>query len=191
MPKLRSKSCPPDPLQATHEVFRTKLDDYREVRPRFQYLSFRHKRHVFLKDSTLHAECIREVFGRVRRSSRAASKIAGLHVLRHVTATLINHGKRVRSGHIPINTIQHEFSLIKEKTDLHPDSMYKRKFNNQKFFMQVLAADIESQALITYLEKIQLQERQIEQTLNDEHVLYSLSPVSEKYFNDLRMIYLA
>ena len=87
--------------------------------------------------------------------------------------------------------IQHEFSLIKEKTDLHPDSMYKRKFNNQKFFMQVLAADIESQALITYLEKIQLQERQIEQVLVDEHVLYSLSPVSEKYFNDLRMIYLA
>ena len=57
--------------------------------------------------------------------------------------------------------------------------------------MQVLAADIESQALITYLEKIQLREQQIEQVLDDEHILYTLSPVSEKYFNDLRMIYLA
>ena len=57
--------------------------------------------------------------------------------------------------------------------------------------MQVLAADIESQALITYLEKIQLREQQIEQVLDDERILYTLSPVSEKYFNDLRMIYLA
>ena len=190
MPYQRSKSCPPDPLQTTHDIYKSKLDDYREVRPAFKYISFRHKRHVFLKDQKHHENVTKAVGFRIRSTSKAALKIAGTHALHHITDTIVDHGKKVRNKTVCINALQHQFRQIKEKADLHPDSLYKRKANHQKYFMQVIAADLEAQSLIQYLETVQLEEGIIDEVIPKEHALYQFHPLSEKYLDNLRMIFL-
>ena len=183
----RSKSCPPDPLQVTHQVFSSKLEAYRDVRPPFKYISMRTKRLVFLKDDQ-HQSVINQVYGHIYENSKAAKLTRGLEVLNHVRLALIDHGKKVKAGKSTAGEIKHHLKKVKKCVDMHPDSLYKRKCGHQKYLLQVLVAEYEAQALIYYLEKTQKDAETIDEMIPSSHELYKLHSLAERYFNDLRMI---
>ena len=185
--KRRSKSCPPDPLQVPHQVFSKKMDGYTEVRPNLKYISMRSKRSVFLRDKD-HQTIINQVYSIMYERSKAAKMVNGPTVLNHVREALIDHGRRVKNGKASSDSIQHQLKKVKNCKDMHPHSLYKRKCGHQLYFLQVLAAEFEAQALIRFLERSLLEDQMIEAVITQEHDLYSLHPLAERYFNDLRMI---
>ena len=192
--KMPRKSPPiVDALQKSHEIMRLKLDSYREVRPGYQFISMRNKRHEFIhEDSALHNDCLQEAFDEIIKKSEACKRVAGVEILTIVRDVLLDHAKisRLEGWH---SHVQYHFTNIKEKQDLHPDSCYKRKIKHQKSYMQTVAAELEVQALMIFLEKKNIKEKRItvDEKLQTTHRLFKISPQAEQALNDLRMILLS
>ena len=171
---------------------RRKLDAYREIRPEYQYVSMRNRRHDFITDEVEHPIALEAVVQSISEKSDACKKTAGLQILWIIRDILKNHAKetRINADH---SKIQHRFYNLMEKSDLHAESCYKSKIRHQKAFMQTVAAEIEAQSLIFYLERRNVARRTLAE--NDKlpltHALFKLDPKAEKALNDLRMIFLS
>ena len=190
MPK-KGKVTESDPLQRTHEVMKKKLDKYREVRPDFQYISMRNKRNEFLKDDENHSKIVEKIFLHIAANSKACKKDAGLEVLEMIKDVLMVHAKESRQKGC-FSLVQHQFHNIKEKADMHPASLYKRKIRQQKYLMQTIASDFEAQALVAFLERKQYKTGKILKAdrLPFTHQLFKLSTEAEYALDDLRSILL-
>ena len=190
MPK-KAKSPSVDPLQRTHEIMKTKLDSYREVREVFQYISMRNKRNEFLTDEAVHTKVVEKIFLHIAATSKACKKDAGLEILELIKTALMDHAKDSRKVGC-FSLVQHRFHNIKEKDDLHPASLYKRKIKQQKFLMQTIAADFEAMALVAFLERKQYKTGKILKSdrLPFTHNIFKLTSDAENALDDLRAILL-
>ena len=181
-----------DALQRTHEIMRKKLDSYREVRPEYQFVSMRNKRNDLILDAEEHPIVLEAVTNSVIARSEACKRVAGTEMLFLIRDILRDHAKETRDSKSNCN-IQHRFHNIKDQADLHPDSCYRSKVRHQRSYMQTIAAELEAQCMIYYLERRNVANGSLlaDDVIPFTNTLFKIDPKAEKALNDLRMIFLS
>ena len=183
---------PQDHLAIQHSIFDEKMEKFVQERPALKYLSVRVKRIELITNEEAHTSTVDASVDRVLVSSIAARKEAGRIMIRHIRRTILDHAENFRQDR-GVFAIDHVWTIIKAKSDIHPMSNFKRIYSKQKILMGIVAADLSSQALMRYIDGYLLEQGIIEakDVLTDENKLLNLDPRAEKALNDVRMLKLS
>ena len=182
-----------DALGQTHAIFKEKIEAYKESRPPFRFLSARNQFNIFIKDEKVFRESIEEAYDQIAATSAAASKSAGLHVLLIVRDALLAYGQDMRQNG-KAKRIQHRFLNLRHPNEIPIANLYyRRKAKKQKVFQQSLAADMEAQSLIIFMEKRLVKSGHIieAEKIPMTNDVFKLNTKAEDALDDLRMIVLA
>ena len=182
-----------DALQVSHATFTAKMTEYSsQIRPVYAFTSMRQKRLKLIKDGPLHKKYINKAVKNMVKNSLAANKTTGRYVLKYIRDKILLHGYLFRNHNIRFRC-DHIFTNVKRKSDIHPKSKYKRTWRKQKSHMKMIGSDIESQALILFLEQKLVDSNVIleEDKLPDDHHLLTLTEPCETALDELRMLKLS
>ena len=182
-----------DALGRTHAIFKDKVEEYKEVRPPFRFLSMRNQSNKFIRDEKAYGDSVEDAYDQIAATSRAASQACGLQILLRTRDVLHEYGSDMRErGHS--RAVQHRFQNLRIPSDIpETNQYYRRKCKKQKIYFQTLAADFEAQSLMIYLEKSLVKSGYIVEgeKLQMTNELFKLHPKAEEALDDLRMILLA
>ena len=178
-----------DNLQRASRLQNHILDKYIKVRPQYKYLSLRIQRMNFLLDEAKHQELLDQAYDIFIMGSLAADLVNGLSVLLHIRDKLTDHGHELRQGTKNVTpSIEGLFKPFKTRKQVHPMCPIKSKIPQQTEFLQIVASQMETIALILWLEEKLLDQGKILEVLPKEHKIFKVNPMAEKKLNDMRMI---
>ena len=181
-----------DALQVSHERFNSKMVQYSQLRPVYAFSSMRQKRVQLLKNGIHHKKFISKAVRNIAKYSLAANKTTGRYVLKYVKEKILLHGWLVRNHGLHFRC-DHIYTNLKKKSDIHPASRMKRSWRKQKSMMKMLGAEIESHALMLFLEQKLVDGEVIQEDdqIPGDSPLLALSESTEAALDELRMLKLA
>ena len=104
----------------------------------------------FMKKEAIHTDIVNEVVNSVITTSEAAGKENGALVLFKVRDMILHEGQMLRNA--KVKRPHHHFKVLLHKSEFYSHSNYKCKCNNQKIYLQMLAADLEAISLIKFMD---------------------------------------
>ena len=170
-----------------------RLTRYVRARPEYRFHSMRLQRLRLILDEAAHIKFIEEAYDILAAGSKAADLVGGLHVLLVVRDVLLDHGIDMRSNIAAPSAVDHRFTILKSRDQVHPMCPIKRKLPRQIEYLQKLGAEMEGIAITLFLESKLIKNETITkaQSFGSDHVFHAINPEAEKALNDLWMIHLS
>ena len=180
-----------DPLSQVHDIAKQRLDGYCHKRPIFQNMSQRRKKSQFLSDAVGYKKYLQEAYLHIVGGCPSGRKQGAHSVLEFIKGSLIKHANKASTGTGP-GTI-HVYDTFKLKEEIPDHNPYKKKCANQKRLLQIVAAEMESTAMVLYLDQalVQAEIQTDDDKIKMSDPLLEVSELVNVSLDDLRIIYLS
>ena len=148
------------------------------------------KRLELINDEEKHRKYVNKAYDVLFNNTIAGRLICGLGVLQIVRDVIIKHAVDVRHNPEVNPSFQNRFVPIKTKAEVHPMCPIMKKLPQQKEMLQLVASEMETFALILYMEDILASRGQIQKNDRFQEIdaIFKVNKAVEKSLNDLRMI---
>ena len=170
-----------------------RLDKYQNLRPQVKFASMRIKRMEFLLDNGLHQKFIKQAYNLMFENTLAGRLMGGLRVLQIVRDVLLNLGLEVRSNSAASPSFDNKFQALKLRSEVHPFCPLMRKLPQQIEMLQMVASEMESFAIMLYVDEKLVKSGQLQDNNRFQSIdyVFVVNKAVEKALNDLRMIRLS
>ena len=186
----QAPKVPFDQLAEVHEISTRRLDGYCKKRPIFNNMSQRRKKAQFLADINGYEKYLHEAYLHIVGGCEAGQKQGSHSVLNFIKTSLKDHAtanidKKVNSTHV--------YECFKIKEDIPERNPYKKKCSSQKRFLQIVGAELQSTAMVLYLEQALIQAEILtkEDSIKSDDPLIKVSTKANDCLDDLRILYLS
>ena len=174
-------------LQVTHAIFDDKTNLYLEERPFYQNSSIRNKRRsLLLDDEKEYIDLLDSTCVHILATNKVAKKLGGRETITHVRNCLRQRVRAARHHGANIS-LEHTFTDMVHRNDMHPASGLEDHLRGQKIKLQLLASDIEAMMLFRQLDARLVKAEIIPEALSRGHDLYKLHPLANDSLISLRL----